>query len=58
MEEAGITFSGNSLDYDKLMGRKDEVAKNRKGIEGLLKANEVTVFRGTAEIIEQDLVAG
>lgn len=57
MEEAGIYITGINLDYDKLMGRKDEVvAKNRKGIEGLLKANGVTLYRGSATIIESHLV--
>ncbi len=57
MQEAGVSFTDLSLDYGKLMERKDEVvAKIRKGIEGLLKANGVTVYQGTAKIISQHSV--
>lgn len=57
MEEAGISFTGINLDYGKLMGRKNEVvAKIQKGIEGLLKANGVTVFLGTARLIDKHIV--
>lgn len=57
MENAGITFDGLNLDYDKLLDRKDEVvAKIRKGIEGLLKANKVTVYQGTATITNKHIV--
>ncbi|MDI9509317.1 MAG: dihydrolipoyl dehydrogenase [Bacillota bacterium] len=57
MEEAGISFTGISLDYDKLMERKDEVvARIQKGIEGLLKGNGVTVLQGAACIIDPGLV--
>ncbi len=57
MEEAGISFTGLNLDYNKLMVRKDEVvAKIQKGIEGLLKANGVTVYEGTAAITSQHTV--
>ena len=51
MQEAGITFTDLNLDYGMLMGRKDEVvAKVRKGIEGLFKANGITVYKGAAKI--------
>ena len=40
MEEAGLSFTGLNLDYNKLMVRKNEVVSRiRKGIEGLFKAN-------------------
>ena len=57
MQEAGISFTDISLDYDRLMNRKDEVlAKIRTGIEGLFKANGVTVYKGTAKIIAKNHV--
>ena len=57
MEEAGICFTDISLDYGKLMDRKDEVvAKIRKGIEGLFKANGVMVYKGAARIISSQNV--
>lgn len=57
MQEAGITFTDLSLDYNKLVNRKDEViTKIRKGIEGLLKANRVTVYKGAARIISSNNV--
>lgn len=57
MEEAGISFTELSLDYDKLIGRKDEVvAKIRNGIEGLFKANGVTVYQGNATIRSKNIV--
>lgn len=57
MQEAGIAFTDLSLDYGKLMGRKDElVARIRSGIESLFKANGVTVYKGKATIISQNKV--
>jgi len=57
MKNAGIAFEGLSIDYEKLMARKDEVVAGlRKGIEGLLKANGVNVYRGTARIIDKTTV--
>lgn len=57
MENAGITFAELNLDYDKLMDRKDEVvARIRKGIEGLLRANKVTVYQGAATITSKHIV--
>ena len=57
MEKAGISFTDINLDYDKLMERKDEVvAKIRNGIEGLFKANGVTVYQGAATISSHNSV--
>lgn len=57
MKEAGISFSEINLDYHKLMERKEEVVtKIRKGIEGLIKANGVTLYKGSAKIIDKDIV--
>lgn len=57
MKEAGITFAGLQIDYEKLMVRKDEVVSGiRKGIEGLLKANGVKVYQGNGTIIDKNTV--
>ena len=57
MEEAGLSFTGLNLDYNKLMVRKNEVVSRiRKGIEGLFKANGVTVYQGEAKIISKNKV--
>ncbi len=45
----GVTAKGVAFDYAKMVGRKNEiVGRLTKGVEGLLKAAGVTVFRGTA----------
>ncbi len=50
--EAGIAFEGLSYDYDKILKYTEEViAKNRQGIQGLLKANGITLLQGTATIL-------
>lgn len=57
MEDAGIILSDININYDKLMVRKDEVVSNiRKGIEGLFKANGVTVYQGLATITSNNTV--
>lgn len=51
MQEAGISFTDLSLDFGKLIGRKnDVVSKIRNGIEGLFKANGIRVYKGEAKI--------
>lgn len=57
MEQAGISFTDIKLDYDKLGQRKDEVvSKIRVGIEGLLKANGVTIYQGSAKIVDNNRI--
>ncbi|NLK99102.1 MAG: dihydrolipoyl dehydrogenase [Clostridiales bacterium] len=57
MQNAGISFTDLSLDYDKLIERKDEVvARIRKGIEGLFNANGVKLYKGVATVISQNRV--
>lgn len=57
IKETGISFTGLDIDYGKLLERKDEVVAGiRKGIEGLLKANGVRVYRGTATITGENTV--
>jgi len=47
--EFGIEVGPVAIHYEKMKARKDQViAKMRGGIEGLMKSNKVTVFRGVA----------
>ena len=42
MKEAGITFTGLDIDYERLKERKEEVVlKIRKGVLGLLRQMEL-----------------
>ncbi|MBH1940103.1 dihydrolipoyl dehydrogenase [Mobilitalea sibirica] len=51
LQDVGITYTGLSIDYTRMQMRKDEVVdKIRNGITGLLKANGVTIYQGTAVI--------
>ncbi len=46
----GITVGSISIDYAKMKERKDSViSKIRKGLEGLIKSNGITIIRGAAE---------
>lgn len=46
----GISTGPISFHYDKMKARKDGVvSKIRTGLEGLLKSNKITIFRGAAE---------
>lgn len=46
----GISTGPISIHYDKMKARKDQVvAKLRTGLEGLIKSNKITLFRGTAQ---------
>lgn len=58
MEQAGISFTDMRLDSDKLGERKDEVvSKIRDGIYGLLKANGVAIYEGSARILDNNRVS-
>ena len=49
-KEFGITVGSLSFDYAQMKGRKDKVvAKIRSSLEGLLKANQLTIYRGHAQ---------
>lgn len=51
----GITVGELSFDYEKMVERKDGVVtKIRKGLEGLIKANGITVFRGYASFLSRN----
>ena len=46
----GISVEKVSFDYKKMKERKDQVITSvRSSLGGLLKANQITIFRGTAE---------
>ncbi len=47
--EFGIKTGPISFEYEKMKMRKDQVlSKMRSGLEGLLKSNQITVYRGAA----------
>lgn len=51
-KEYGINTGALSIDYGQMKNRKDNVVKKlRGGIEGLLKANKVTLFSGHAKFV-------
>lgn len=51
LQELGVTVEGIKLDIEKLRERKESVvARMRQGITGLLKANQVTIIQGLAQI--------
>lgn len=46
----GIDVKGFDVDYSRSVQRKDDVInKIRKGLEGLIKANQIEIIQGTAE---------
>jgi dihydrolipoamide dehydrogenase len=48
----GINVSGFEVDYSKSVKRKDDVIdKIRRGLEGLIKANQIEIIHGQAEFI-------
>lgn len=50
--EFGIQISGFSVDYARLALHKDQVVeKMRTGLEGLIAANQITVFQGWGKLI-------
>ncbi len=52
---AGIIANSTSFDYDKILSFKDSVVDiNTKGINQLMKSNEVTVFTGTGNFIDSN----
>jgi dihydrolipoamide dehydrogenase len=56
-EQFGIKTGALSYDYTAMSRRKNEiVSKLRGGVEGLLKANKVQVFKGTASFVDRQHV--
>jgi len=48
----GIDVKGFDVDYAKCVKRKDDVIdKIRKGLEGLIKANQIEIVHGAAEFV-------
>lgn len=51
-ENFGISVGKVSFDYSKMVHRKDKVVQNvRKGLEGLIAANKITLFRGFGKFV-------
>lgn len=51
-EEMGVVVKDISFNFSKMAQRKDDVvAKMRKGLEGLIAANRITVFKGFGKFI-------
>jgi dihydrolipoamide dehydrogenase len=49
-KDFGITTGPVSFQYDLMKKRKDQViTKIRTGLEGLIKSNKITIYRGTAQ---------
>lgn len=49
-KEFGITTGPISFHYDQMKKRKDQVvAKIRTGLEGLIRSNKITIYRGSAQ---------
>ncbi len=50
-ESQGIKIKGIAIDIEVMIGRKDKIVENlTKGVAGLMKANGVTTFDGTAKL--------
>lgn len=48
----GIDVKGFDVDYSKSVKRKDDVIdKIRRGLEGLIKANQIEIIHGSAEFV-------
>jgi dihydrolipoamide dehydrogenase len=51
-EEFGISVGKVSFDYSKMVQRKDQVVNHvRKGLEGLIASNKITLFQGYGKFI-------
>lgn len=51
-EQFGIKVDSFSFDYGQMVARKDQVVeKVRKGLEGLISANQITLLRGFGKFI-------
>lgn len=49
-KDFGISTGPVSFHYDQMKKRKDQVvSKIRTGLEGLIKSNKITIYRGTAQ---------
>lgn len=51
-DEMGISVDGVTFDFKKMFNRKNQIVeKLRKGIEGLVSANKITLFKGFGKFI-------
>lgn len=54
-KELGISAKGLSFDYGQMASRKDQVvSRMKKGLEGLIAANKITIFRGYGRFVAPD----
>lgn len=54
-KELGITVKGLSFDFGQMASRKDQVvSRMKKGLEGLIAANKITIFRGYGRFVAPD----
>src|SRR5215204_744484 len=52
-EEFGVKISDVEFDYPQAAKRRDQVVNQlRKGVQGLMKKNKVTVYNGTGSFVE------
>jgi len=51
-DEFGISVKDVSFDFEKIKNRKDSVLKNiRNSLEGLIKANQITILKGKGTFV-------
>ena len=56
-EEFGVTVSGINVHFDAVQKRKDKIVRGlAKGVEFLMKKNQITVFKGTGRFAGQGKV--
>lgn len=56
-EQYGVTTTGLSFDFVKMMARKDKIVKRIvKGVEYLMKSHQVDVIAGTAAFVDANIV--
>lgn len=53
----GVNVSGYTIDFDKIVSRKDDIVlRLRAGVETLLRGNKIDLIRGCAEISGPDTI--
>lgn len=56
-KEFGISVSNIDFDYSKMASRKDSIVnKTRKGLEGLIKSNGITIIEGFGKFISPKML--
>lgn len=57
-EQYGVSTTGMSFDFGKMMARKDRVVKRIvKGVDFLMKSNKIDVISGEASFVDKNTVA-